>query len=224
MLCDHSHNNALYKCQHDHRRYRCWRAGVLAVSGGGAVEVFDVTSSSATVSILGLTIEDGRDPIGEDGGGVSNTGTLTLSNTTILDNEAGTGTRGRTGTKGFTTRTPMIGAPGGMGGTGGSGSPGGNGDFAASSSTASLTVAKAVSKTKLTLSAKSIIFGGEHSLKLRVVISSRRGGFPVGVEVITAGKTKLCSITITPHSHGRGSCSPSEHPLAVGKYVLLATL
>jgi fibronectin-binding autotransporter adhesin len=56
----------------------------ITVSGGGIVQVFNI-SSGATVAINCLAIQDGRITGKTDGGGVSNAGTLTLSNDTITD-------------------------------------------------------------------------------------------------------------------------------------------
>jgi hypothetical protein len=59
-------------------------AKALTVSGSGASRVFDV-SSGVTVSISGLTIADG---LADQGGGVSNSGNLTLSHVALTNNEA----------------------------------------------------------------------------------------------------------------------------------------
>jgi hypothetical protein len=74
-------------------------AGSLAVSGNSASTVF-VVDSGVTVSISGLTVEDGalgvpgtlEDPgtiATGDGGGIYNAGTLTLTNTTLTGSTAG---------------------------------------------------------------------------------------------------------------------------------------
>ncbi len=60
-------------------------ASDLAVSGNKAVQVF-VVNSGATVTISGLTIENGAAPAG--GGGISNSGMLTVTNSTITGNTA----------------------------------------------------------------------------------------------------------------------------------------
>ena len=63
-------------------------AANLAVSGNNAVAVFNV-GSGANVTIQGVTIEHG---VGGNGGGIVNSGTLTLTNDTITANTAsGTG-------------------------------------------------------------------------------------------------------------------------------------
>jgi hypothetical protein len=57
-------------------------AASMAVSGGKAVQVFDITAG--TVAISGLTIEDGlSDP---SGGGIENAGVLTLTGTAVTGN------------------------------------------------------------------------------------------------------------------------------------------
>jgi uncharacterized protein (TIGR03437 family) len=61
-------------------------ASSLAIDGGGAVQVLNV-GSGITVSISGVTIQNGRDStIGGGGGGVSNAGTLTLSSCVVTSN------------------------------------------------------------------------------------------------------------------------------------------
>src|SRR5262249_48559293 len=57
---------------------------------GGFYGIFTV-SSSATVSISGLTISNGE---GGLGGGITNSGTLTISNSTISNNRRGAGAGG----------------------------------------------------------------------------------------------------------------------------------
>src|SRR5579875_644849 len=59
-------------------------ANELTVSGSGSSRVFDV-SSGVTASISGLTIANG---MADQGGGVSNSGTLSLSHVALLNNEA----------------------------------------------------------------------------------------------------------------------------------------
>ena len=55
-------------------------AGLLTVSGGGAVRVFEI-DSGVTATLSGLTISDGA--INGTGGGLENYGTTTLSECTI---------------------------------------------------------------------------------------------------------------------------------------------
>ena len=53
-------------------------AGLVTVSGGGTVSVFEV-DSGVTATLSGLTISDGRAAAGDgDGGGLQNYGTATL--------------------------------------------------------------------------------------------------------------------------------------------------
>ncbi|NOT55931.1 MAG: hypothetical protein HOP18_15135 [Deltaproteobacteria bacterium] len=59
-------------------------ANQLAISGGGTVRVMAVTAD-VTVNISGLTIRNGS---GDFGGGISNAGTVTVSNSTFSGNSA----------------------------------------------------------------------------------------------------------------------------------------
>jgi fibronectin-binding autotransporter adhesin len=59
-------------------------AGALAVSGGGAVGVFEVSSGASTL-IRGLTVENGD----ATGGGFLNHGDLNLADDRVIDNDAG---------------------------------------------------------------------------------------------------------------------------------------
>jgi len=64
-------------------------ANLLAIDGGGAVRVFSI--SSGTVSISGLTITNGNCNVPSSscyGGGISNSGTLTLANSTVSNSSA----------------------------------------------------------------------------------------------------------------------------------------
>ncbi len=67
-------------------------ANVLAVSGGNASRVFQV-DSGVTANISGLTIENGQieGDLTPGGSGILNSGTLTLSNSTVADNVNGGG-------------------------------------------------------------------------------------------------------------------------------------
>ena len=62
-------------------------AAMLTVSGGNAVQVF-VVHTGVTVSIANLTIANGQggSSAGQEGGGIRNSGTLTVTNTTIASN------------------------------------------------------------------------------------------------------------------------------------------
>jgi hypothetical protein len=64
-------------------------AGVLAVNGNDATRAFGI-ASGANATINGLTIKRGKAPGGDpNGGGISNSGTLTLNNSTVSGNSAG---------------------------------------------------------------------------------------------------------------------------------------
>ncbi len=60
-------------------------AGSLAVSGNNASRVFHIFTSK-TVTISGMTIQNGNIPTGQGGGGISNWGTLTLNNVVVKNN------------------------------------------------------------------------------------------------------------------------------------------
>jgi hypothetical protein len=60
----------------------------LAISGGNTSQVF-IVNSGATVSISGLTVENGNSGgTGTDGGGIQNFGALTMTNCTLSGNIA----------------------------------------------------------------------------------------------------------------------------------------
>jgi hypothetical protein len=61
-------------------------AGLLDVDAGGNSRVFDITSSSAKVTISGLTISGGRATV--SGGRLDQGGTLTLVNDVLLNDRA----------------------------------------------------------------------------------------------------------------------------------------
>ncbi len=63
-------------------------AGLVTVSGGGTVGVFEV-DSGVTATISGLTISDGS--TNSDGGGLENYGTATLTDCTLSGNSGGGG-------------------------------------------------------------------------------------------------------------------------------------
>jgi hypothetical protein len=67
-------------------------AGNLTISGNKQSRIFDITSTTAQVTISGLTISggsvSGSDP---NGGGIYNAGTLTVSDCTLSSNAAGGG-------------------------------------------------------------------------------------------------------------------------------------
>ncbi len=60
----------------------------LAVSGNNTTGVFDINSGN-NVTIFGLTIRDGNVPFA-DGGGIYNGGNLTLTDSVVISNAAGT--------------------------------------------------------------------------------------------------------------------------------------
>jgi uncharacterized lipoprotein NlpE involved in copper resistance len=99
----------------------------------------------------------------------------------------------------------------------------GDGAFtSASSASQVLTVTRATSSTRLTLSRTTVSYGHENSETLSVADSSGIPGWlPAGRVTIKAGKTTLCAITLSV-STGKGSCRLSSTRLRAGAYQLVA--
>ena len=99
----------------------------------------------------------------------------------------------------------------------------GDGAFASASSASQvLTVTRAASSTRLTLSRTTVPYGHENSETLTVAGSSGIPGWlPSGRVTIKAGKTALCVITLSV-STGKGSCRLSSTRLRAGSYKLIA--
>jgi hypothetical protein len=92
--------------------------------------------------------------------------------------------------------------------------------FAASTSAAkTLTVSKATSRTKLTLSSARVTYGKEQTEHLTVTVTPQYSGTPGGKVTIKAGNTTVCTITL---GSGKGSCRPPRRKLPVGRYTLVA--
>jgi len=81
-----------------------------------------------------------------------------------------------------------------------------------------VTVGKATTKTGLVLSAATVTYGHEKSLKLTATVTPEYTGTPTGTVTITAGTTTLCTVKLSART---GSCSPaSATALSVGSHVL----
>jgi len=65
-------------------------ANLVTVSGDQAVQVFDVQAAAVMATLSGLIISDGSAPNGS-GGGIGNSGTLTVTNCTLSGNSANRG-------------------------------------------------------------------------------------------------------------------------------------
>src|SRR5262249_45247988 len=61
-------------------------ANLLTVSGAKSYRLFTIINSDTTAAISGLTLSNGRDSF--RGGGIYNSGTLTLTNCTVSGNKA----------------------------------------------------------------------------------------------------------------------------------------
>jgi hypothetical protein len=99
---------------------------------------------------------------------------------------------------------------------------GGSTDFAGSASAKeTLTVAKAVSRTALNLSARKVIYGHEQVLNLSVTVSPQySGSTPTGTVTVKQSTTTLCVISL---SSAKRSCRLSAKKLKAGTYRLVAT-
>jgi hypothetical protein len=76
------------------------------------------------------------------------------------------------------------------------------------------------SGTLLGLSASSITYGNEKTLKLHVKVTAKFGGAPTGKVGISDGKKTICVVKL---SGGKGTCSPASSKLIpIGKYSLVA--
>jgi hypothetical protein len=91
---------------------------------------------------------------------------------------------------------------------------------ASTSATKTLTVAKAASKTTLTLSAATIIYGQEQAERLTVSVSPQYTGTPAGKVTIKSGTATVCAITL---ASGTGKCALTAKQLPVGGHALIAT-
>jgi hypothetical protein len=98
----------------------------------------------------------------------------------------------------------------------------GSTDFGGSVSAAStLKIAKASTRSTLSLSTSSATYGHEKALVVTVKVSPQYAGTPGGTVTVKAGRVTICSKAL---SRGKASCSPrSGTALRVGKYQLVAT-
>jgi hypothetical protein len=97
---------------------------------------------------------------------------------------------------------------------------GGSAAFAGSVSAAkTLTVAKATSKTALSLSAGTVTFGHEQSEHLSVAVTPQFSGAPGGKVSVKTGATTVCTITL---ASGKGKCTLTARKLSRGKHTLVA--
>jgi len=75
-------------------------------------------------------------------------------------------------------------------------------------------------RTSLKLSASTVTSGKEKSLVLSVAVTPVFSGHPAGTVTISAGKTKICTVTL---AKGQGKCSPGSNTLlAPGTYKVVA--
>jgi len=76
-------------------------------------------------------------------------------------------------------------------------------------------------RTSLKLSATTVIYGHEKSLKFSVAVSALFGGHPTGKVYISDGKKLVCGVKLV---NGKGTCSPATNTaIPVGKYAVTAS-
>lgn len=93
--------------------------------------------------------------------------------------------------------------------------------FNSSAADAMLTVRRATSRTTLTLSAASVKYGHEMSVKITAAVAPQFSGSPAGNVIITAGKATLCTVRLASATH---TCSlPSQRALNPGRHMLTAS-
>jgi hypothetical protein len=97
---------------------------------------------------------------------------------------------------------------------------GGSAAFAGSVSAAkTLTVAKASTKTTLSLSAATVTFGHEQAEHLTVTVAPQFSGTPGGKVTIKTGTITVCTITL---ASGKGKCTLTARQLSRGTHTLIA--
>ena len=98
---------------------------------------------------------------------------------------------------------------------------GGGAWFAPSvSAPTSLTVVKAATTTRLSLSTSRVTYGHEQSERLTVTVAPRYAGTPSGTVAIKSGRTLVCAIRL---SSGRGACTLTARQLKAATYHLIAS-
>jgi hypothetical protein len=97
----------------------------------------------------------------------------------------------------------------------------GSASFAPSASPAmTLTVARATSRTTLSLSTARVSYGREQAERMTVTVTPQYGGTPDGKATIKAGPATICTITLTA---GKGTCTLTARQLRTAAYTLVAT-
>jgi hypothetical protein len=97
---------------------------------------------------------------------------------------------------------------------------GGSVDVTASASAAaSLSVAKAGTRSALSLSASKVTYGREQGERLTVAVTSQYSGTPTGKVAIKAGAVTICTITL---ASGRGTCILTPSRVRPDSYALHA--
>ena len=92
---------------------------------------------------------------------------------------------------------------------------------ASASATKTLTIAKATSKTVLTLALAKVAYGHEGAEHVSTkVLAEFAGSTPTGIVTVKDSTATLCTISL---SAGEGSCTFPAKKLPVGSYRLVAT-
>jgi hypothetical protein len=96
---------------------------------------------------------------------------------------------------------------------------GGGAGLRGSAGSTNLTLRRATSTTRLTLSAARVTFGHEQAERLSVRVAPQYSGTPAGKVTVSAGRAMVCVITL---ASGAGSCTLTATKLAAGSYRLVA--
>jgi len=96
----------------------------------------------------------------------------------------------------------------------------GDATYVPATSTTNLTVYGARSATRLTLAKTTITYGHENTEKLTISVSQTGNVGPTGKVTITAGRTTICTITL---SKDAGNCTLTAKRLSPGTYRITAS-
>ena len=198
-------------------------ASNLAVSGGGSVQVFSI-GSGVTATISGVTIKNGSAPFG---GGISNEGTLTISDSALSGNRATGEGGGIFNGSGLTVNNSTLSGNSAFDGGGISNLGGvtvtnctlsGNSAAQFGGGISSLATSGSVDVTNSTLSGNSAsVGGGLFSGGLLAVTNGTLSGNSAGIGggIANVG-TLLAKTTIVANTISGGNCYPGIAAFSFG--------